>query len=150
VAGAELASALDASGDRPAATNMLRDLSTRPSTDVAMTMQLARLATDAAAFDVAQAFLDRAVALAPESAAIHEQSGQNLLALQRFDLAAAQFTEAVRLEPTRVDSLVRLAFAEFRLGRVADAQKNLATALAIDPKNATGLQVREMLQKIRH
>lgn len=151
VAGAELAAALGASGDTPAATQMLQTLSTQASPSADTSMMLGDVAADMNALDLAQRFFDQATAAQPDSVIVHDRSGRNQLSRQHFDEAVREFAAAAKLAPQSVDELTRLAFAEFHLGRIADARTHVAAALALDPRNATALEVQKLIdQKVRH
>jgi len=67
----------------------------------------------------------------PEAAAYR----QGLAALQRgdFEAAAADFTEALRLNPRNAGALVNRGAARARQGRYAEAVADYDLALAIDP-----------------
>jgi Flp pilus assembly protein TadD len=81
----------------------------------------------------------------------HDRSGRNQLSQQHFEDAVRDFAAAVKLAPQSVDELTRLAFAEFHLGRIADARTHITAALALDPRNATALEVQKLIdQKVRH
>ncbi|HKW00254.1 MAG TPA: glycosyltransferase family 39 protein [Vicinamibacterales bacterium] len=146
VAGAELAAALNASGEKAAATQVLQQVSTQPSPGADTSMMLGEVAADMNAFDLAQRFFDQATAAQPDSMFFHDRSGRNQLSRQRFDDAVREFAAAARIAPQSVDELTRLAFAEFHAGRIADARTHVTAALALDPRNATALEVEKLIR----
>ena len=146
VAGAELAAALNAAGDKPAATQVLEKLSTQPNPSADTSMMLGDVAADMNVLDLAQRFFDQATAARPDSVIFHDRSGRNQLSQQHFEDAVREFAAAAKLAPQSVDELTRLAFAEFHLGRIADARTHVTAALALDPRNATALEVQKLLR----
>src|SRR5439155_26179226 len=91
--------------------------------------------------DIAEPFFQHAAAMQPGDAAARQQYGLDLLVLNRFEDAARELGEAVRLDPRNADSLSRLAYAEARLGRTADARQHAHAALAIDPQQPLSRQL---------
>ena len=59
------------------------------------------------------------------------------LMIQRFDVAVAAASEAVRLDPGLVDALVNLSLAQNALGRYADALETTELAVAKRPNDAS-------------
>jgi Flp pilus assembly protein TadD len=85
--------------------------------------------------DVAEPFFRQAVAMQPEAAAARQQYGLALLVLDRFEDAARELGAAARVNPADADTLSRLAYAEYRLGRLDDARRHARATLAIDPND---------------
>jgi Flp pilus assembly protein TadD/4-amino-4-deoxy-L-arabinose transferase-like glycosyltransferase len=135
VAGYDLAIALQQTGDLPAAAAVIRRIRPTDDADVEVWLRLGRLASEVKAPDVAEPFFRRAADMRPDQASARQQYGLNLLVLERYGDAARELSEAVRLDPRDADSLSHLAFAEFRVGRIDEAKRHAAAALAIDPEN---------------
>jgi tetratricopeptide (TPR) repeat protein len=104
-------------------------------------MRVGRLASQLRAPDVAEAFFRRAVAIRPGQASAHQQLGLNLLVLRRYEEAARELTEAVRLDPRDADALSRLAYCELELGRPGDARAHAEAALALNPGDPLATQL---------
>ena len=149
VAGLELASALESTSDPGTAVEVLRDLATRAPGDLSTSLQLGRLAVGLGALDVAQSFFAQAVMTAPDSVDAHEQAGLNLVAQKRYAAAADEFSEAVRVDSRRTNSLVSLASCEIQLGRLDLARSHLTAALALDPLNPAIADLKRKLD-LRH
>ena len=145
VAGYDLAVALQQTGDFAAAANVIRAI--RPGDDVEVWLRLGRLASEVKAPDVAEPFFRRAAGMRPDEAAARQQFGLNLLVLGRYEEAARELSEAVRLDPRDADSLSHLAFAELRLGRVDDARRHVDAALTINPDDRFASSLRGFLSK---
>ena len=131
--GYDLAAALQATGDFPAAAAVIRRINPPASDDPEAWLRLGRLAAEVRAPDVAEPFFRRAVAMRPDQAAARQQLGLNLLVLEKFDEAARELSEAARLDPRDAASLSHLAYCELRLGRPTDARTHALAALALDP-----------------
>jgi Flp pilus assembly protein TadD len=89
---------------------------------------------------VAERFFRRAVELRPDAAA-RQQYGLCLLVERRFDEAARELAEAVRLDPANADSLSHLAYCELALNRAADARAHVRAALSLAPDDPFARQL---------
>ena len=143
--GVESAAALIDVGNHAAALDILRKLPP-PDGDHESWLRIGRLAARAKAPDLADAYFRKAVELRPDAASARQQYGLNLLVLKRFDEAARELTEAVRLDPRNADSLAHLAYCELQTGRAAQARAHVAAALAIDPNHPLANQLRTVLR----
>jgi tetratricopeptide (TPR) repeat protein len=144
--GEDYARALVDSGDLPGAVAALRRIHPAESADAETWLRLGRLAMESKAPETAQPFFEHVARMQPNDAATRQQYGLNLLVLNRFEDAARELSEAVRLDPRNVDSLSRLAYAETRLGRSADARRHAQAALAIDPNDPLARQLAGVLR----
>jgi tetratricopeptide (TPR) repeat protein len=131
--GYDYAAALSETGDAASAAAAIERITPAETDDVEAWLRLGRLASQSRAPAVAERFFRRAAEMRPDLAAARQQFGLNLLVLGRLDEAFGELSQAVRLEPRNADSLSALAFAELRLGRIADARAHAAAALAINP-----------------
>ena len=130
--GIDLSLALQATGDPAGALAAVRRL--RPAdSDPDLWLRVGRLATELRAPDVAEPFFRHAAELRPSQAAARQQYGLNLLVLRRYDEAARELAEAVRLDPRDADGLGRLAYCELELGRTDAALTHAAAALSLNP-----------------
>ena len=141
LAGYDLAVALEQTGDRDGAVRVLRALKPPPKSPAEVWLQLGKKAAELNAPDAAEPFLRRAVHAAPESPAAHQLLGIDLLVLGRADEAARELELVVAKQPRNADALAMLAFAEQRLGRLADARRHAAAALAIAPSQEIAKRV---------
>ena len=139
--GYDLAVALQASGDLPGAAAALGRIHLPEEAGVDTWLRAGRLAMEARAPLVAEPYFRRAVQLAPGLPAARQQYGLALLVLGRFEDAARELGEAVRLDPRDPDSLSHLAFCEARLDRIPDARAHAAAALAINPADPLARQL---------
>lgn len=89
--------------------------------------------------DAALEVSDRVIALAPGHADGHYNRGLLLVALNRFDDAAAALRNAARIAPTRVSTWRQLAEVEHRQGRYLEAELAWQRALALRPQDAAML-----------
>lgn len=122
-----------------ALAHLKTSLSSRSSQDDWLTT--GRLTAELAAADAAESFFRHAVEMDGNVADARQQYGLNLLVLNRFNDAAGELAEAVRLDPRNAASLSHLAYAEARLSRLPEARQHLAAALAIDPGDPMALQL---------
>jgi serine/threonine-protein kinase len=77
----------------------------------------------------AMRFVQAAIAIRPEVAAVHNDLGNCLDKLYRFDEAIDQFREAVRLDPKSAEFYGSLGQALYKAGRYAEAIEQLETGL---------------------
>ncbi|HEY2431104.1 MAG TPA: tetratricopeptide repeat protein [Vicinamibacterales bacterium] len=133
--GDDYAQALVDTGDLAGAAAALRRIHPAASADAEVWLRLGRLAMEARVPDVAEPFFRQAVAMQPEAAAARQQYGLALLVLDRFEDAARELGAAARVNPADADTLSRLAYAEYRLGRLDDARRHARATLAIDPND---------------
>ena len=80
--------------------------------------------------------LQRATALQPNVAEIHNDLGIVLAAQRQFAQAAASFTRAVTLKPDYAEAHCNRGLALGNLRRFAEASESFARALAVDPNLA--------------
>ena len=146
--GLDLPLALQATGDTAGALAAIRRLPV-PDGDPDACVQVGRLATELGAPEIAEPFFRRGAALRPALAAARLQYGLNLLVLRRYDAAARELGEAVRLDPRDADGLSRLAYCELELGRTADARVHAAAALALDPGDPLAAQLVAAIDQAR-
>jgi tetratricopeptide (TPR) repeat protein/4-amino-4-deoxy-L-arabinose transferase-like glycosyltransferase len=144
--GYDLAVALQATGDLAAAAETIRRINPSDKDDEQTWLRLGRLAAQVNAPVVAEPFFRRAVSMRPELAAARQQYGLNLLVLGRFDEAARELAEAVRLDPRDPDSLSHLAYCEAKLGRGAEARAHASAALALNPADPLARQLLAVLR----
>lgn len=134
--GYDLAVALKEVGDFSGAADVIRRVTPPDTGDPEAYLRLGRLAAQVRAPEAAEPFFRRAAQLGPGQAATRQQFGLNLLVLGRFEEAALELAESVRLDPGNPDSLAHLAYCEAKLGRAAAARAHAAAALARDPNHA--------------
>ncbi len=144
--GEDYARALVDTGDLSSATSALRRIQPADSADAESWLRLGRIAMEARAPEVAEPFFRHAAAMQPADAATRQQYGLNLLVLNRFADAARELSESARLNPRDADTLSRLAYAEAKLGRAADARQHALAALAIDPHDPLASQLLPLLR----
>ena len=146
LAGYDLAVALEAIGDLPAAARVIARITPGPDDDAEVWLRLGRLASGVKAPEVATRFFEQAVALRPSQASARQQLGLNRLLLGRVEEAARELAEAVRLDPRNADSLAHLAYCEVKLGRPDEARVHTDLALAAAPDHPLALQLRSILR----
>jgi Flp pilus assembly protein TadD len=144
--GEDYARALVDTGDLSSAAAALRRIQPADSADAEAWLRLGRIAMEARAPEVAEPFFRHATAMQPADAATRQQYGLNLLVLNRFADAARELSESARLNPRDADTLSRLAYAEAKLGRTADARQHALAALAVDPNDPLARQLLPMLR----
>jgi tetratricopeptide (TPR) repeat protein len=146
LAGYDLAVALEAIGDLPAAARVIARITPGPDDDAEVWLRLGRLASGTKAPEVATRFFEQAVAMRPSQASARQQLGLNRLLLGRVEEAARELAEAVRLDPRNPDSLAHLAYCEVKLGRPDEARVHTDLALAAAPDHPLALQLRSILR----
>jgi 4-amino-4-deoxy-L-arabinose transferase-like glycosyltransferase len=112
-------------------------------------VQAGRAAVRAQKPDAAEPFFRRAAEMQPESAAVRQQHGLNLMVLRRYEEAVGELAAATRLDPRDADTLSRLAFCELKLGRVDDARVHAAAALHLNPGDALARQLATELGRMQ-
>lgn len=132
--GFDYAVALHETAD-PAVADVITRVQPSEIDDVEVWLRLGRMAAQARAPDIAERFFRRGAEMRPDFAPARQQYGLNLMVLGRFQDAARELGEAVRLDPRDPDSLAALGYCELRLGRGADARAHAQAALAINPAN---------------
>jgi len=141
----DLAVALQESGDRPRAAEVLRAATIPPNASVKVWIEFGKRAAAVGAPDIAERFLGRAVQLAPDSAEAHGLLGIDLMQLQRYAEAAAELDETLRLQPQNADILAMLALAEAEIGRDREAWQHARRALQLRPKHPIASQALQQL-----
>jgi Flp pilus assembly protein TadD len=144
--GVDYPRALVDSGDLAGALAALRRIHPAENAEAEAWLRLGRLAMEARAPDAAEPFFRRAADMQPADAAARQQYGLNLLVLNRFEDAARELSEAARLNPRDADTLSRLAYAEVKLGRNAEARQHAQAALAINPGDPLAQQLAALLR----
>lgn len=139
--GYDLAVALRDTGDLARAAEVARRIAPPEDAGAEVWLRAGRLASQLRALDTADRFFQRGAALAPRDAAARQQYGLNLLLLMRYEDAARELGEAVRLNPRDADSLAHLAYAQAKTGRGDDARAHAAAALAVQPGHTLAQQV---------
>jgi tetratricopeptide (TPR) repeat protein len=145
--GFDLALALRDAGDVQGAADVIRRVRFSDDTDPEMWLRAGRLAVEVKAPDAAEPFFRHAAGMRPDQASARQQYGLNLLVLGRYDAAAGELAEAVRLDPRNADSLSHLAYCELKLGRLGDAATHVSAALALNPEDPVAKQVAAALRK---
>jgi tetratricopeptide (TPR) repeat protein len=149
LAGYDLAVALETLGDFPAAAKVIRAITPSEDDPADVWLRLGRLAAEVRAPDVAEPFFRRGVQLAPGDAAARHQFGLDLMLLGRYAEAAVEMAEAARLDPKDPDSLWRLGYCEYQLGRLNDARVHVEAALALNPNDEFAKQLAAALHRIK-
>ncbi|CAN5834966.1 hypothetical protein BH18ACI5_BH18ACI5_04950 [soil metagenome] len=85
-------------------------------------LRIGRRAAEGNNPQAAEPFFRRAVRIAPGRADAHLQLGLTLLVLEKYQEAAHELAEAVRLDLKDPDALSRLAYCELKLERLSDAR----------------------------
>ena len=86
--------------------------------------------------------IERAIKLSPRSVEVHNNRGDTLRELRRFDEALASFAEALRPEARRWASLTNRAVALRLMGRIDEALADYDRALALEPEFRPALHAR--------
>jgi tetratricopeptide (TPR) repeat protein len=139
--GFDLALALRDAGDPQRAADVIRRVRFSDDTELEMWLRAGRLAVELKAPDAAEPFFKHAAEMSPNQASARQQYGLNLLVLGRFEQAAFELAEAVRLDPRNADSLSHLAYCELKLGRRGEAATHASAALALNPEDQLAKQV---------
>ena len=136
-----------ARGTRLAATALARDSS---SSDAWLAWGMTRWFQHSTDWSEAARAHDRAVALDPTNAEAHTVRGVTLMVIGQDSLAADAFQRALALDPRRPISLMRLGDVRFLLGRRAEAERLLDSALAVAPGFLQGYVERAQIRLARH
>lgn len=128
-----LALAYAALGRRDEARRELAALSPPRLPDASLAWALGRAAAQIEAFDLAEPFLRRAIAEAPDDVEALELLGIVLDRLGRDDEAVATLSRLVAMAPSRATAHYYLALALAQLGRVDEARRRVAEARRLDP-----------------
>jgi len=144
--GYDYADALRATGDFAGAAQAVSRITVAETADAEAWLRLGRLAMEVRAPETAERFFRQAVQMKPYDAGTRLQYGLNLLILERYDEAAHELSEAVRLDPKDPDSLAHLAYCEAKLGNADGARVHAQAALAIDPSNQLARQILTLLR----
>ena len=131
--GYDLAEALHATGDLPGAAAVVSRVQLAETESVEAWLRLGRIAQQGREPGIAERFFRHAAQMRPDMASARQQYGLNLLVLGRFDEAARELREAIRIDPRDSDSLAGLAYCEMKLGLTAEARAHAAAALALNP-----------------
>lgn len=96
-------------------------------------LNLSRLLNETRRLLEAKYHADRALTISPRSPDAHVQLGQVLLSLGKISSALIQFERAAELDPHSALALSSLGFLYWQIGRHADAEKMLRSALTVLP-----------------
>jgi tetratricopeptide (TPR) repeat protein len=140
--GYHLAAALKDVGRTAEAIAILPKIKMTDESSVEDWLAVGRLGMELKAPDAAAPYFQQATTMAPGRADARLQYGVCLVVGQRFDDAARELTEAVRLDPRTAAGFSYLAYAELQLGRTDQARTHLAQALALDPNDPMARQLR--------
>jgi Tfp pilus assembly protein PilF/4-amino-4-deoxy-L-arabinose transferase-like glycosyltransferase len=141
----DLAVARQTSGDNQGAAAAIAQIRPADTESHESWLKLGRLAAQAQAPDIAEPFFRRAAEMQPESAAVRQQHGLNLMVLRRYEDAARELAAAANLDGRDPDTLSRLAFCELKLGRLGDARTHAEAALRLNPGDALARQLATQL-----
>jgi tetratricopeptide (TPR) repeat protein len=145
-AGADLVRALAASGDRAAAIRVLERVRPARDDDAEGWVALGRLALHLQQPQLVERFSRAAIAARPSLADAHDQLGAGLNLQGRWNEAARELTEAIRLDPLNPAARIGLAVAEASRGDVAGARRQIEEALRLDPRSETARRVERELR----
>lgn len=98
-------------------------------------LSLAALLIQKNATDLAAELLDRALAVAPSSAAVHLQRGNVLIMQSRLDEALQSYDKAIALDGTNAVAFSNRGTLLRKLRRLDEAEESYRQALALDPAN---------------
>jgi tetratricopeptide (TPR) repeat protein len=144
--GFDYADALHDIGDLRGAAQAAQRVTLPENAGADILLKMGRLAFEAGQPAEAERFFRTAVQVDPDQASAHQQLGLNLLILERYEEAAHELSEAVRLDPKDPDSLAHLAYCEAKLGNADGARMHAQAALAIDPSNQLARQILTLLR----
>jgi tetratricopeptide (TPR) repeat protein len=149
-----LAQARVALGDAAEGAAMLEGVADRFTAGGAAQAAVYDQATEAwlMAGEPARAFAtsSRAVALAPDTPDLRVDRAMAAEALDRWQDAAEDLTQALDGDPRRPDALVLRASAWRHLGQLQEAEKDIDAALALDPEDSEALLERGILRQHRN
>jgi protein O-GlcNAc transferase len=95
--------------------------------------------------------LQKAVALNPEDAGLHNTLGNALADLAQFDNAMASYRNALQISPDYADAHNNLGSTLEQLGRLDEAAASFRHALQINPESAEAVSnLGNILQKLGH
>jgi hypothetical protein len=110
-------------------------------------LRVGRLTAREGTPQAAEPYFRRAAAIRPDLAAARVQYGLNLVVQRRFDEAARELADAIRLDPRDADALAHLAYCELQLARRAEARAHVSAALAVDPQHTLARQLADLLTR---
>jgi Tfp pilus assembly protein PilF len=133
-----LAWALKQVDERPLTIEVLRRMQKRFPDDFWINHELASylVVTPGASMDEVAGFYRAALALRPDSAAVHSNLGLALLNQGKLDESEFHHRQALRLAPQLVKTRNNLGIILGRLGKLSEAEEVYREALRIDPDNA--------------
>jgi len=131
--GFDLVRALGASGDRAGAIRVLHTVRPARDDDAGRWTALGQLAIQLLEPQLAEMFCRKALAVGPDFEPALARLGAALNIAGKWADAARELEAAVRLDPRDANAQADLAFADFRLGHVAEGQRHAQEALRLDP-----------------
>jgi Flp pilus assembly protein TadD len=131
-----LASVLNANGDRAQAIEHLREAVRIRSDSADAHGELGQLLAKQGQPEAAVRELHLALSLKPNSADTHFRLGSVLGALGRSDDAAAELSQAVQLDPDNPDAHYNLATALAQVGKVQEAANEFSETVRLRPDDA--------------
>jgi tetratricopeptide (TPR) repeat protein len=146
-AGYDLVRALGASGDRDEAIRVLERVHPAQQDDAERWVALSTLAIQLQEPRLTQAFARKAILVRPGFAAAHGQLGDGLNLEGRWEDAARELDEAIRLDPHSAAPHIGLAVADANMGRLADARFHVEEALRLDPRSESARRVQQALER---
>jgi predicted Zn-dependent protease len=144
-AGYDLVRALGASGDRDGAIRVLGQIHPARDDDAGRWLALGQLAIQLQEPRLAETFAGKALAARPDLAAAHAQLGAGFNLEGRWNDAARELAEAIRLDPRDPAPHVGLAVAEAGAGRMANARFHVEEALRLDPGSQPAKRLQQAL-----
>jgi predicted Zn-dependent protease len=146
-AGYDLVRALGASGDPAGAVRMLRQVRPARDDDAERWVALGQAAIQLREPGLAETFARKALAARADFGAAHAQLGAAFNLQGRWNDAARELAEAVRLDPRDPTPHIGLAVAEAGAGRMANAHLHVDEALRLDPRSEPAKRVQEALDR---